>query len=107
MRSNWLLILTVISAVTGLVPLSGTAHVPQNPASPGDTAAKAVTSGQIDVKPNKARAQHDWPVFGGSAENNHYSPLLKINRSNVKQLTMAWTFDTGESGGLQTSPIEI
>src|SRR4029077_4373784 len=31
----------------------------------------------------------------------------QINRSNVRQLAVAWTFDTGESGGLQTSPIVV
>ncbi len=31
----------------------------------------------------------------------------QINRSNVNQLHVAWSFDTGEEGGLQTSPIII
>ena len=30
-----------------------------------------------------------------------------INRENVKQLQIAWAFDSGESGGLQTSPIIV
>ena len=50
---------------------------------------------------------HDWPVWGGGPENNHYSPLVQINRTNVKQLQVAWSFDTGEEGGLQTSPIVV
>jgi len=49
----------------------------------------------------------DWPVYGGSFENSHYSRLSQINRSNVKELQLAWSFDTEESGGLQTSPIEV
>ena len=48
-----------------------------------------------------------WPVWGGNAENNHYSALSQINRDNVKQLTMAWSFDSQEEGGLQTSPIVV
>jgi quinoprotein glucose dehydrogenase len=55
----------------------------------------------------KAKGQHDWPIYGGTAENNHYSSLAQINRSNVKQLKLAWSFDTGEQGGLQTSPIVV
>src|ERR1700682_5362523 len=51
--------------------------------------------------------KHDWPVYGGAPENNHYSALAQINRGNVKQLQVAWTFDTGEAGGLQTSPIIV
>src|SRR2546425_71354 len=51
--------------------------------------------------------QRDWPAYGGAPENNHFSRLAQINRSNVKLLAVAWTFDTQEEGGLQTSPIII
>jgi quinoprotein glucose dehydrogenase len=54
-----------------------------------------------------ASAQQNWPSYGGSPENNHYSPLAQINRSNVRQLAVAWTFDTQEEGGLQTTPIIV
>ncbi|HKW34123.1 MAG TPA: PQQ-binding-like beta-propeller repeat protein [Candidatus Acidoferrum sp.] len=50
---------------------------------------------------------HDWPAYGGAPENNHYSNLAQINRSNVKKLGVAWSFDTEEEGGLQTSPIVV
>jgi quinoprotein glucose dehydrogenase len=49
----------------------------------------------------------DWPIYGGTSENNHFSPLKQINRKNVQQLKVAWTFDTEEEGGLQSSPIEV
>jgi len=49
----------------------------------------------------------DWAAYGGSPEYQHYSPLAQINRANVKQLTVAWSYDTGEVGGLQTSPLEV
>jgi len=49
----------------------------------------------------------DWPVYGGAPEGTHYSPLSQINKSNVKQLQIAWTYDTREVGGLQTSPLEV
>jgi quinoprotein glucose dehydrogenase len=51
--------------------------------------------------------RRDWPAYGGAPENTHYSPLAQINRTNVKQLSVAWSFDTGETGGLQTSPIIV
>jgi quinoprotein glucose dehydrogenase len=51
--------------------------------------------------------RRDWPVYGGAPENTHYSALAQINRQNVKQLQVAWAFDTGETGGLQTSPIIV
>jgi len=52
-------------------------------------------------------SRHDWPVYGGTTENNHFSPLKQINRKNVRRLGVAWTFDTEEPGGLQTSPIVV
>ena len=57
--------------------------------------------------PGRAQENRDWPVYGGAPENNHYSGLTQINRQNVKQLQVAWSFDTGEEGGLQTSPIIV
>jgi quinoprotein glucose dehydrogenase len=49
----------------------------------------------------------DWGVYGGQAENNHYSALTQINRANVHQLQVAWTYDTKETGGLQTNPLVV
>ena len=54
-----------------------------------------------------APRSQDWRVYGGDSEATHYSPLKQINRSTVKQLEVAWTYDTGETGGLQTSPVEV
>jgi len=51
--------------------------------------------------------RQDWAAYGGGPLNNHYSPLTQINRENVNQLRVAWTFDTGEQGGLQSSPIIV
>jgi glucose dehydrogenase len=56
---------------------------------------------------DQPRHNQDWPAYGGSPEAQHYSSLAQINRANVKQLQVAWSFDTGESGGLQTSPIVV
>jgi quinoprotein glucose dehydrogenase len=52
-------------------------------------------------------AAQDWRVYGGNSDATHYSPLKQINRANVKQLELAWSYDTGETGGLQTSPLEV
>ncbi len=49
--------------------------------------------------------EQDWPSWGGGPENTHYSPLAQINRKNVNQLAEVWRFDSGEKGGLETSPI--
>jgi quinoprotein glucose dehydrogenase len=43
--------------------------------------------------------------YGGSVAQTRYSTLRQIDRTNVKDLEVAWTYDTGETGGLQTQPI--
>jgi quinoprotein glucose dehydrogenase len=48
----------------------------------------------------------DWATYGGD-QATHYSSLAQINKSNVKQLEVAWSYDTEETGGLQTTPIEV
>ncbi|MEO8737683.1 MAG: PQQ-binding-like beta-propeller repeat protein [Edaphobacter sp.] len=48
-----------------------------------------------------------WTSYNGEPTRDHYSPLAQINRSNVKRLKVAWTFDTHEVGGLQTNPLII
>jgi quinoprotein glucose dehydrogenase len=52
-------------------------------------------------------ATRDWPVYNGGVNGDHYSSLTQINRSNVHQLKVAWTFDTHEKGGLQTNPMVL
>ena len=93
---------TQIVAVVGFIRrlrLSGKTH-----------AAKSLSTsvfGKARVNRNPAQEQRDWSVNGGANENNHYSVLAQINRSNVKQLAVAWSFDSQEEGGLQTSPIVV
>jgi quinoprotein glucose dehydrogenase len=58
-------------------------------------------------KSHSTIADRDWSVWGGASDNDHFSPLSQINRSNVRQLQMVWSFDSGEQGGLQTSPLIV
>jgi quinoprotein glucose dehydrogenase len=60
-----------------------------------------------DPPQNQSSPNQNWPINGGAANNAHYSPLSQINRANVTGLKVAWSFDTNESGGLQTSPIIV
>lgn len=52
-----------------------------------------------------AQSGRDWPVYNGGADGLHASRLTQINRRNVARLTLAWQFDTGEKGGIQTNPL--
>ena len=37
----------------------------------------------------------DWPHYGKDPGGSRYSPLAQIDRNNVKQLQLAWTYRTG------------
>jgi quinoprotein glucose dehydrogenase len=45
------------------------------------------------VKPDSA----EWPVYGGDQGQSKYSTLDLINRANVKNLRLAWEWQTGET----------
>lgn len=64
-------------------------------------------SEQSEAKAKAAEKGVDWPTYGGAPESNHYPHLAQINRANVKQLAVAWSFDTEGEGGLQTTPIIV
>ncbi len=53
-----------------------------------------------------AFGQQDWPAYGGH-DGTHYSTLAQINRDNVKNLVVAWKYDTGEKGGIEANPIIV
>jgi len=48
-----------------------------------------------------------WPVYNGGPDGDHYSRLRQINRANVSRLKVAWSFDTGEKGGIQDNPLIV
>ena len=41
-------------------------------------------------------AGKDWPYYGGNKEGNRYSPLDQVNLNNVKDLQVAWMYNTAE-----------
>lgn len=59
---------------------------------------------------NSANSTQEWRSYGGGAENTHHSTLKQINRDNVKQLAVAWTYDTGdvfEGSEMQCNPLVV
>ncbi len=54
-----------------------------------------------------AERSREWPAYGGGPASIRYSPLEQIHRGNVSRLEVAWTYDSKESGGLQTNPIVV
>src|SRR5271170_2277676 len=55
----------------------------------------------------EAGATHsDWPHYGGTQFSWRYSALDQINTTNVRALTPAWLFQTGDyAENLQATPI--
>jgi quinoprotein glucose dehydrogenase len=51
------------------------------------------------------RSFDSWKSYGGGVDSSQYSSLKQINKSNVKQLQVAWTFQTG--GNTSTSPLVV
>src|SRR6516162_6200302 len=51
------------------------------------------------------RSFDSWKSYGGGVDSSQYSSLKQINKSNVKQLQVAWTFQTG--GNTSTSPLIV
>jgi quinoprotein glucose dehydrogenase len=49
----------------------------------------------------------DWPAYGGDDTKTHHSPLTQIHRGNVRELSLAWQYDTAEKGDTQTQPIVV
>jgi alcohol dehydrogenase (cytochrome c) len=47
----------------------------------------------------------NWLLYRGNYAGWGYSPLRKINASNVGRLTLAWAYSTGETEGHQSPPI--
>jgi quinoprotein glucose dehydrogenase len=48
--------------------------------------------------PAQTPAASDWGYYGGDALGKRFSSLDQINRGNVTQLAVAWTYRTGELG---------
>jgi len=52
----------------------------------------------------------DWPVYHGNDDHTHYSTLRQITPANVKQLKVAWTYETHDEfpgSEMQANPIII
>ena len=51
-----------------------------------------------------------WSTYGGGLDNTHYSALTQINRQNVAQLQVAWTYDSGDAfpgSEMECNPIVV
>ncbi|HKW47059.1 MAG TPA: pyrroloquinoline quinone-dependent dehydrogenase [Gemmatimonadaceae bacterium] len=66
----------------------------------------------LAIRTSTASAQQNvnWPVYGGSDDHTHYTTLSQITPANVRQLEVAWMYDTHDAfagSEMQTNPIVI
>jgi quinoprotein glucose dehydrogenase len=79
--------------------------------------AFGATAGTKKTSMGVENAMHDeWAYYGHDAGGTRYSPLTQINRDNVTQLKVAWTFHTGDlsegrgrrkRSGFETTPLLV
>jgi quinoprotein glucose dehydrogenase len=48
-----------------------------------------------------------WSDYGGGADSAQYSALKQIDRSNVRQLQVAWTYPTGDANNYLFNPLVV
>src|ERR1043166_2618568 len=48
-----------------------------------------------------------WPTYHGDYSGRRHSGLTQITPANVRQLTLAWTFETGQPGQIKATPILV
>jgi quinohemoprotein ethanol dehydrogenase len=68
--------------------------------------AAASQSSESATKLSDNSDGQDWPGFGRTYGEQHYSPLTQVNAQNVPGMGLAWSFDLGEGNSI-TGPIEV
>ena len=56
----------------------------------------AFASGSSAMAQNPSPSATDWPTYGNDPGGQRYSSLDQINKQNVGQLKVAWTYHTGD-----------
>src|ERR1700732_4744421 len=46
-----------------------------------------------------------WPIYHGDYSGQRHSPLRQITPANVRELTLAWAFQTGQAAQIKFSPV--
>jgi alcohol dehydrogenase (cytochrome c) len=52
-------------------------------------------------------AQGEWPTYHGDFSGQRHSKLTQITPDNVRQLTLAWAFQTGQTQQIKSTPILV
>ncbi len=66
-----------------------------------------VVSRPTGVSAADERSFNTWSEYLGGADSSQYSSLKQINKSNIKQLEMVWSYPTGGTGTILFDPIVV
>ena len=69
---------------------------------------KSVTD-QVDTNRllNADKSPGDWLSYGRNYAEDRFSSLNQINKSNIKDLGLAWSFNLGTNRGIEATPIVV
>jgi len=56
---------------------------------------------------SSASAADEWLTYGGTYDEQRHSKLNQINKDNVGQLGVAWTYDLATNRGVESTPIVV
>jgi quinate dehydrogenase (quinone) len=87
-----------VLAVLGTIVFFALAFVPHGVVSPIPNSP--YTRAAANMTPS------DWSGYGRTTAGTRYAPFTQINRDNVKDLKLAWTYHTGEKTSLEKSAVD-
>ncbi|MEM9494904.1 MAG: PQQ-dependent dehydrogenase, methanol/ethanol family [Pseudomonadota bacterium] len=56
---------------------------------------------------NARNTPEEWLTFGGDYEEQRFSRLTKVNKQNVSDLGVAWSYDLKTSRGVESTPLIV
>ena len=56
---------------------------------------------------NSAKEPQNWMTYSGDYSGKRFSPLDQVNLTNAQHLVAKWVYQTGATGKLETSPLEV
>lgn len=80
-------------------------------AASSDDSKKPIFFNALDVDEARIiqadQEPQNWLAHGRTYDEQRFSPLTDINRSNIADLELAWAYETGTKRGLEATPIVV
>src|SRR4051812_11758377 len=67
----------------------------------------ALTLFALTTLTSQAQNATGWNEYLGGPDSAHYSPLKQVNTRNVKQLEVAWNYETGDEISYTFCPLVV